>query len=82
MANMLQILPPTAARNDRVARALRIRIHRLKDQRCALAQEWVERQNRHDAVQEYLLDQICADSIMLRRLRSLVNSLEFEGVAS
>jgi hypothetical protein len=79
MANMLQILPPTAARNARIALALRIRIHRLKDQRRALAQEWVERQNRHDAVQEYLLDQICADSIMLRRFRSLVHQLE--GVA-
>ena len=65
------------ARNTRIARALRIRIHHLKAERRARARAWQERERDHRALQEDELDQILVDGLTLRRLRSLVHQLEW-----
>jgi hypothetical protein len=82
MAMMLERLSSKTVRDARVARALRIRIHRLKVERRERARTWEEREHWHRAEQEVLLDQILMDGTTLRRLRSLIHSLEFEGGAS
>jgi hypothetical protein len=68
-----------SARNAKIARALRIRIQALLHERAEKARLALNIERWARAEQQLILDEILFDNITLKRLRSAVRRLEFQG---